>query len=394
MRPPILPASTLPSDAALAEAPGEPIPGRFFDGRSSRPAACLFNVTAADASAGAGLHVRFVPSQSRESRFETAAPREFAAPDIEWPDAGQTRIAVIRLNGGALVQTMEPARLARALHAAGHAPRGLHAAGQKMAGSWRAMAIGLAVCAAMAFGVALFGVPAAASLLTRAMPPSWETRLGDSTLGALDQTWLKPSALPAAQQAQITADFAALAARAATAETAARAGPVPRYRLVFRSMKRKADTPGGGANAFALPGGTLVMTDELVAVAEPGAVLGVLAHELGHVQHRHATRLAVEGSLLGTLAALISGDVTSVAASVPVMLATLSFSRAHEIEADCHAARLLRRAGESAEPLARLLESIARGEAGVAGVLSSHPGTAARVQLLRNPAEAARICGS
>ncbi len=51
--------------------------------------------------------------------------------------------------------------------------------------------------------------------------------------------------------------------------------------------------PSDGANAFALPGGVLFMTDALVALAEPAAILGVLAHELGHVQQRHATRVVV-----------------------------------------------------------------------------------------------------
>jgi predicted Zn-dependent protease len=152
---------------------------------------------------------------------------------------------------------------------------------------------------------------------------------------------------------------------------------------------------GHAGNAFALPGGVLVMTDELVALAEPGAILGVLAHELGHVHKRHATRVAVESSLLGTAVALISGDPTSVLATLPVALASLSFSRSHELEADCYALQTLARAGQSPEPLARLLEVISSKQgSGMADVLSSHPSTPARAQLLRDPALAAKACGS
>ncbi|OZA92896.1 MAG: hypothetical protein B7X59_15235, partial [Polaromonas sp. 39-63-203] len=87
------------------------------------------------------------------------------------------------------------------------------------------------------------------------------------------------------------------------------------------------------------------------------------------------------------------GDITSVAATLPVALATLSFSRRHELEADCFALHTLARAGQSAEPLARLLDTIAgRHREGMADVLSSHPSTAARVQLLRDPAAAAKAC--
>ena len=92
---------------------------------------------------------------------------------------------------------------------------------------------------------------------------------------------------------------------------------------------------GGGANALALPGGMLVVTDELAALADAPALLGLLAHEPGHVTSRHATRIAVAGPLLGATVAASNGDITSVVASAPVLLATLSFWRSHEAEADC-----------------------------------------------------------
>ncbi len=334
--------------------------------------------------------------------------REFTASQIEWPDAGETRIAVIRFADGSQAQTLEPQRLTAALRAAGYRAPGLHALAEKMASHWGALLAGVVACAAISAGVWLYGVPALSKVITHFMPTKWETQLGETTLEALDKAWLKPSKLGADRQAQITADFDALVKKAAPD------GSAPRYRLLFRSMglmlgqREKSektvesktgntgDTEGGG-NAFALPGGVLVMTDELVAVAEPGAVLGVLAHELGHVENRHATRVAVESSLLGTAIALISGDPTSVIATVPVALATLSFSRSHELEADCYALQMLARAGQSTEPLARLLETISKGQSGagsgMAGVLSSHPSTPARVQLLRDPTAVRQTCG-
>ena len=106
--------------------------------------------------------------------------------------------------------------------------------------------------------------------------------------------------------------------------------------------------------------------------------------------------MAVEGALLGTGVAVIAGDVTSMLATAPVLLATLSFSRAHELEADCYALATLQRAGVSAAPLASLLETIARAPADSAtsrsDVLSSHPSTPARAQLLRDAALARRSC--
>ena len=345
--------------------------------------------------------------------YAASAPwREFTASQIEWPDAGETRIAVIRFADGSQAQTLEPQRLAAALRSAGYRAPGLHALAEKMASHWGALAAGVVACAAMFAVMWLYAVPALSAVITHFIPTRWETQLADRSLELLDKTWLKPSTLGADRQAQITADFDALVKKAAPD------GSAPRYRLLFRSMgsmlgqrgkggkgekidnpvEGKAgntdDTAGGGGNAFALPGGVLVMTDELVAVAEPGAILGVLAHELGHVKNRHATRVAVESSLLGTAIALISGDPTSVIATVPVALASLSFSRSHETEADCYALQMLARAGQSTEPLAKLLETIARGQGGAMdGVLSSHPSTPARVQLLRDPAAIKQVCG-
>jgi Zn-dependent protease with chaperone function len=403
---------TLPSEAAAAgHAAGELIAARFFDGRSSQPVPCMLWLIPGASKGAVALQIHLL---APAGPAPSAPWREFTASQIEWPDAGETRIAVIRFADGSQAQTLEPQRLTAALRAAGYRAPGLHALAEKMASHRGALLAGVVACAAISAGVWLYGVPALSKVITHFMPTKWETQLGETTLEALDKAWLKPSKLGADRQAQITADFDALVKKAAPD------GSAPRYRLLFRSMglmlgqrekSEKSEKPvegktgntgdtEGGGNAFALPGGVLVMTDELVAVAEPGAVLGVLAHELGHVENRHATRVAVESSLLGTAIALISGDPTSVIATVPVALASLSFSRSHELEADCYALRMLARGGQSTEPLARLLETISRGHGGsngqsgaMAGVLSSHPSTPARVQLLRDPAAVRQGCG-
>jgi Zn-dependent protease with chaperone function len=388
------------------------ITARFFDGRVSQPVPCGLRLIPATRGAVALQLHSLAPAGPATT--PSTPWREFTASQIEWPDAGETRIAVIRFADGSQAQTLEPQRLSAALRSAGYRAPGLHALASKMASHRGALLAGVVACAAISAGVWLYGVPALSKVITHFMPTRWETQLADSTLDVLDKAWLKPSKLGADRQAQITADFDALVKKAAPD------GSAPRYRLLFRSMGsllgqgekgEKGEKPGegktgntgdtgGGGNAFALPGGVLVMTDELVAVAEPGAVLGVLAHELGHVKNRHATRMAVESSLLGTAIALISGDPTSVMATVPVALASLSFSRSHETEADCYALQMLARAGQSTEPLAQLLETISKGQrdqrgagSGMAGVLSSHPSTPERVQLLRDPAAVKQACG-
>jgi Zn-dependent protease with chaperone function len=368
---------------------------RFFDGRSSQPVPCWLELVPTATRGQVGLCLFSLAADHNPADTVPAVPlRQFAPDEIEWPDAGHTRIAVIRFADGSQAQSLEHGQLTAALKAAGYRAPGLHALAEKMASHGVALAGGVVACAAISATVWLYGVPAASKVITHFMPTRWEAQLAETTLEALDKTWLKPSRLGAERQSQITANFDALVKKAASG------GPAPPYRLLFRSMGsvprhgKKDEKDEHGGNAFALPGGVLVMTDQLVAVAEPGAILGVLAHELGHVKHRHATRVAVESSLLGTAIALISGDPTSVVAAIPVALATMSFSRSHEIEADCYAVRLLALAGQSTEPLAKLLETISKGQgSGMAGVLSSHPATPARVQLLRDPAALRQACG-
>jgi Zn-dependent protease with chaperone function len=155
-----------------------------------------------------------------------------------------------------------------------------------------------------------------------------------------------------------------------------------------------------GANAFALPGGTIVMTDALVeAAARPGmgddALAGVLAHEIGHVVHRHTTRLVVEQGVLNVGLGLALGDVSMWVSTGSSLLTGLAYRRGHETEADCFATALMRKAAIPATPMADLLlgmEAEAHGRppatAGDAGdgwssLLSSHPDTALRAQRLR-----------
>jgi hypothetical protein len=84
-----------------------------------------------------------------------------------------------------------------------------------------------------------------------------------------------------------------------------------------------------GANAFALPGGTVVVTDQLLELSPDDAALaGVLAHEIGHVEHRHLMRQLISGTVVGVVATLLAGDTSSVMVALPAVLADLSYSRA------------------------------------------------------------------
>src|SRR5690606_40050887 len=100
--------------------------------------------------------------------------------------------------------------------------------------------------------------------------------------------------------------------------------------------------------AFAMPGGTILLTDELVQLAEAlqpqqpqqalTQILGVLAHEVGHVEHRHALRQFVQGTIVAAAVTWYLGDVSSLLAAAPTALLNTRYTRNFEREADAYAA--------------------------------------------------------
>lgn len=221
-------------------------------------------------------------------------------------------------------------------------------------------------------------VPVAVEAIAKRIPVGAEAVLGRQTLSGMDEFLLKPSQLPEARQAGLRSKFEQMVE--ASGETTG-------YRLEFRS------SPVIGANAFALPAGIIVMTDELVkASVEDAEVLGVLAHELGHVHHRHTMRRLLEGSVVVLIIAAVTGDVasaSSLAAGAPAALLQMKYSRDNEREADRYAIEMMRAAGLDPRHLAALLKRIeeqapGRGRA-VPDFLSSHPATEEREAMAREP---------
>ena len=153
----------------------------------------------------------------------------------------------------------------------------------------------------------------------------------------------------------------------------------------------------------------MVMTDALVEAARlhkvgDDALVGVLAHEMGHVVYRHTTRMVVEQGVLNVGIGLAMGDVSSIVATGSTLLTSLAYRRSHETEADCFAVVLMQEAGRPLAPMADLLLAIdgpdegkprkdneakpeaSSGSSALASLLSSHPATAERAQRIKTGA--------
>src|SRR5438270_114716 len=217
------------------------------------------------------------------------------------------------------------------------------------------------------------GVPVAFEHIAGHIPVEAEAALGRETLRALDERMMRKSTLPASKQDSLRAKFAGMV-RAA--------GETAPYTLEFRESFV-------GANAFALPSGTIIVTDGLVRLSRSDdEVLGVLAHELGHVKHRHTMRRLLEGSVTALIIAGVTGDVastTSLAAAAPTVLLQTKYSRDNEREADAYAVQMMRRADLDPTPLARILTRMERSGGGrgrnIPTFLSTHPRTGEREAL-------------
>lgn len=125
-------------------------------------------------------------------------------------------------------------------------------------------------------------------------------------------------------------------------------------------------------NAFAIPGGYIYTTRQLVTLMNNEAELaGVLGHEVGHVAARHAQRRqakAQQNSLLGGIGAILSGlllgnsglgQQISQGILQGSQLLTLKFSRSQELEADALGIQYLQRAGYDPHAMATVLQSLA-----------------------------------
>jgi Zn-dependent protease with chaperone function len=247
----------------------------------------------------------------------------------------------------------------------------------RLESSWRIAVGALLVTALATAAFLLYGVPWTAAFLAQRTPPEIARFASQQTLSTLDRLALADSKLPAAKQRHTRELLTLLARQSPRGETG--------YRLVFRSA------PNIGPNAFALPDGTIVVTDEIIALTRKDAeIQGVLGHEMSHVDHLHGLQSMYQASLVPAAIAFLTGDISQVgqiATILPGILLQSAYSRGFEDEADGDAAALMRRIGKPPAAMADLLERMdkaicGKGKCG-GGWLSSHPDTVARAARLR-----------
>jgi Zn-dependent protease with chaperone function len=319
----------------------------YFDGRTSRRHQVLLNVESGVARISGDIE-RCCPLGG----LRVSETTRHGARIVTFPD-------------GAYLQIDDRAAFAQLLASTGHSDTLVVRAQQSWRGTLLAAA-GIAVALALLWR---FVLPLLADMVAAALPPAVEQAIGERALQTLDQELFAPSALAPAERERIAAQFA----RLASFESAA-----PRYQLLFRKSRI-------GPNALTLPSGQIVLTDQLVRLLEDDseALMGVLAHELGHLEKRHLMRRLLHGAAAGAAAAALFGDASGLLATLPALFLDLKYSRDAEYEADDYAAALMKAGGLDPNRLGLALERAAGNEPGYQVYLSSHPATADRIARLR-----------
>ena len=157
-------------------------------------------------------------------------------------------------------------------------------------------------------------------------------------------------------------------------------------------------------NAFVANGLNLFMnTGLLVRSAHPGQVIGVIAHETGHISGGHLARMrdGMAGAMAEAIVAMVLGAAAGVAsgnagAGMAVMSGgmqlaergILRYSREMESAADQAGVNLLERTGQSAKGMMEFLDILADQELMAVSrqdpYVRTHPITRERVEFVRN----------
>ncbi|MDP5188684.1 M48 family metallopeptidase [Rheinheimera baltica] len=222
-------------------------------------------------------------------------------------------------------------------------------------------------------------MPIMASAAVPLVPDSVKQQMGKQTFYTLQKTTLKPTELSASAQATVHYHW----------QMALQKLPLTNKNYQLHLFK----SDFFGANAFALPDGTVVMTDDLVILLQnnPDAILAVLLHEMGHVEGQHSVRMVAQSLGATLVIGILFGSPDGVADLLlgsGTALLQNAFSRDMEREADNFSLTQLQVLGKSPKAFADAMSALLEASSADASTsnqllkyLSTHPDTAERIKL-------------
>lgn len=212
-----------------------------------------------------------------------------------------------------------------------------------------------------------WGIPATATWVASYVPASWEERLGESVVENLappEKRCLDPGRTQMIEE--ITSTLSAT---------------LPQIPYSFRIVVVNEPT----VNALAAPGGYIVIYRGLIEQTQSAEELaGVLAHEMQHILHRHATRALLQHFSTKLLLSTFFGD--SYGLEGAQVLGRLRYSRKNEVEADTEGMQMLTAAKINPQGMITFFEKLKKEEQKrpkLPAYISTHPSLDGRIAHLR-----------
>lgn len=263
-----------------------------------------------------------------------------------------------------------------------------HGLADRLERNMKLVAVAVLVISLGSIAFVRYGIPALSKPIAALIPESFDQHLGRQTLESMDGVFFQASQVEDSRQQTLKQRFQTILPAADDSER--------EYQLLFRSAR-------GMPNALALPNGTVILTDELVELADNDEqLLSILLHEIAHVDQRHSIQMLVRQTSLSVLILLITGDVSTASSTVlllPAWIAQASYSQGLETAADTYALEQMKARNMDTNAFADIMEklgavskSTADGknaadkdnqESSILDYLSSHPATEQRIERFR-----------
>lgn len=345
------------------------IEGKWFDGKTSKSTAAILYITK-DGRCFVQCIIDGAPQQTKE----------YFEPDISARLANTPRY--ISFSENELFETENNTSVDLSLKRLKkkHWSTGVHI----LESRHRHVLVALVLLALFALVTVKFIVPAGSKAIAHHLPPSLLNTTSKQTLSFLDKALLAKSELEEKRQKQLNIVF----------QPVLDDHPDIPLRILFR----KGDSMG--ANAFALPDGTIVFTDELIKLSENNEeLIAILTHEIGHIAHRHSMRRLIQNSILSFAILSITGDssgISEIFLGLPLVLTELGYSRKFELEADVYSINSLKSLNIHPQHFANILsrldshltkESGKTESSSLESYLSTHPATHERIKNIQQSFE-------
>jgi Zn-dependent protease with chaperone function len=314
------------------------------------------------------LHpVHLVPQGASLHLHGDGLAREFTRADIQVSEPFERAPVVLTFQDGSHCAVHPGAGRSALLACLGYKPSRV----ERLQRHSKSALTAVAALAAVLLVSYLVLLPMLTEHMARQLPPDALAALGDSVERKLhDKKVLQESRLAMEYEQAIEQVFWRVA---------------PGHSELKLTVKLKSGSIG--ANAIALPNGTIVITDMMVRAMhqEPGIKPGqmkvvrqhpkqvpgdpfrfepqveerlaaVLAHEIAHLEKKHALRKLVRVSLTGMAAWALWGDYTGALGATPLVFTQAKFSREMEAEADARALDILKQRGIPASRMVEVFE--------------------------------------